>query len=398
MTRPLSRRSVLGLLAAAPLAGAAAVPMAGEAAVARSAARARSAAPPADLRPGGAYDRLLRQLAAEDKFSGTVLLASKGRPVLARSYGMANKDRSIPNGPDTLFNLASITKTFTAVAIAQLAQQGKVGFHETLRTYLDGFPAEVADTVTVHHLLTHTSGIGRPALGPGPPDGLDWQSFDEVMDGTLAIIRRQTRPHFTPGTQFEYSNDAFFVLGAIVARVSEQSYFDFVRRHIFRPAGMTRTDFYSRPRVLAASDIAHPYATQVDGTRFDFSASEFFPFTNGPAGGAYSTSSELLRFAQAISAGTLLRPAFAELITGGKVALPPEAAPPEPPSQTLFYGYGYLDAIVNSQRVLGHSGNSAGVATRLDVFPDLGWASVILSNYDTTINPLVERERELITG
>jgi CubicO group peptidase (beta-lactamase class C family) len=120
--------------------------------------------------------------------------------------------------------------------------------------------------------------------------------------------------------------------------------------------------------------------------------------TNGPAGGAYSTAPELLRFAQALSAGTLLRPAFAELITSGKVALPPSAAPTEPASHTLFYGYGHFDAIVNQQRILGHSGNAPGAATRLDVFPDLDWVSVILSNYDTTINPLVELERELITA
>jgi CubicO group peptidase (beta-lactamase class C family) len=167
--------------------------------------------------------------------------------------------------------------------VAQLAQQGKVGFHEPLGTYLNGFPAGVADTVTVHHLLTHTSGIGRRALSTGTPEGLGWQSFDEVMDGTLAIIRRQTLPRFTPGTRFQYSNDAFFVLGAIVARVSGQSYFDYVRRHVFRRAGMTRTDFYSRPQVLAATDVAHPYATQPSGTRFDFSTSQFFPFSNGPA-------------------------------------------------------------------------------------------------------------------
>jgi hypothetical protein len=78
--------------------------------------------------------------------------------------------------------------------------------------------------------------------------------------------------------------------------------------------------------------------------------------------------------------------------------VPPSAGPPEPASQTLFYGYGHLAAIVNNQRVFGHSGSSAGAATRLDIHPDLDWVSVVLSNYDTTINPIVELERQFITA
>jgi CubicO group peptidase (beta-lactamase class C family) len=395
MTGSISRRSVLGVLGAAPLAGAALVAAPG----ATQAASAESAAPPRDLRPGGALDRLIGRLAAEDRFSGTVLLVHRGRPVLARSYGMANKDQSIPNGERTTFNLASITKSFTAVAVAQLAQHGGIRFHDTVGSHLNGFPAEIANTVTVHHLLTHTSGVGRPAISTGKPEGLEWQSFDEVMDGTLAIVKQQSPPlRFTPGERFEYSNDAFFVLAAIVASVSGQSYFDYVRQHVFRRAGMTHADFLSRPQVLAARDVAHPYATQRDGTRDDFTTSEFFPFSTGPAGGAYSTASDLLRYAEALSAGTLLRPSFAGLTTSGKIALPPTANPPEPPSRTLFYGYGHLDAIVNERRLFGHSGGGAGAATRLDIFPDLGWVAVVLSNYDTTINPIVELERQLITA
>jgi CubicO group peptidase (beta-lactamase class C family) len=307
---------------------------------------------------------------------------------------MANKDRPIPNRPDTIFSLASITKPFTAIAVAQLVQQGKMAFTDTLGAHLEGFPAEVANTVTVHQLLTHTSGVGRPALGSGTPAGLGWNSFDEVMDGTLAIIR-QTPLQFTPGTQYTYSNDGFFVLGAIVAQVAGQSYFDYIRQHVFGPAGMSHTDFYSRPQVLADDTIARPYWTQPSGARIDATASEFYPFTTGPAGGAYSTVSDLLAFARALTTGKLLSPAFAELTTGGKVAVPPPGAP-EPASQSLFYGYGHLDAIVNNQRILGHSGSGPGAATRLDIYPGLDWVSIVLSNYDTTINPIVELERELI--
>ncbi|GAA3778120.1 serine hydrolase domain-containing protein [Plantactinospora mayteni] len=382
MTRPTSRRTVLGALGAASLAGTALVAAPGTA----------HAAPPKDLRPGGAYDRLVAGRAAQDMFSGTVLIAHHGRPVLVCAHGMANKDQSIPNRPDTVFWLASITKTFTALAIAQLVQQGKLAFHDTLGAHLAGFPTEQASTVTVHQLLTHTSGVGRPAIGGGTPPGLDWNGFDEVMDGTLALIR-QTPLQFTPGTRYAYSNDGFFVLGAIVAKVTGQSYFDYIRQHVFSPAGMTRTDFFSRAQVLANNAIARPYWTQRDGTRADFITSPYAPYTTGPAGGAYSTVTDLLAFARALTAGKLLDPAFVDVITSGKHALPPS----QPPSQVEFYGYGYLNTILNNRRIVGHSGSGPGAANRLDIYPDLNWVSIVLSNYDTTINPIIELERNLVT-
>jgi CubicO group peptidase (beta-lactamase class C family) len=384
MTPPTSRRSVL----LGALAGGALVAAPGSADAAPG-----PAAPPRDLRPGGAFDRFVAEQAAQDRFSGTVLLAHHGRPVLLRSHGMADKERQLPNGPDTVFCLASITKTFIAVAIAQLVQQGRMAFHDTLGAHLDGFPAEVADTVTVHHLLTHTSGIGRPALGAGPPAGLEWTSLDEVMDGTLAIIRR-TPPQFAPGTRHTYSNDGFFVLGAIVARVAGCSVFDYARRHVFQAAGMSHSDFHGRPRVLTDNTIARPYWTQPSGARGDFITTPHAPFSYGPAGGAYATASDLLAFARALTAGELLGPAFTGLVTGGKVALPPA----DPPGQAEFYGYGFRHTITGGRRVVGHSGGGPGTATRLDVYPGLGWVAIVLGNYDTSVNPIVGLARRLITA
>ncbi|MET0237455.1 MAG: serine hydrolase domain-containing protein [Kibdelosporangium sp.] len=363
-----SRRSLLGMLGA----GTALLAMPD---VARASAK--------DFRP---YERVLSDLAAQDKFAGTVLLTHRGKPVFTRSYGMANRERGIPNSTDTVFGLASVSKIFTAVAIGQLAQQGRLGFHEPLGAYLDGFPAGV----TLHHLLTHTSGVGRPALGGGAPPA--WQSFDQAMAETLAIIR-QTPPQFTPpGIEHRYSNDGFWVLAAVVAHVSGQSYFDYVRERIFRPAGMTRTDFYSKPQVQADLSIARPYWTQRDGSRADFTASPFCPFTNGPAGGVYSTIQDLAAFAS--SSGTVLNGAFMDIITSGKVPLAPSALP----SQAQFYGYGHIDAVTGDQRVHGHSGSGPGMATRFDVFPDLGWASIVLGNYDTNIDPIVAAARAVVTG
>lgn len=309
-------------------------------------------------------------------FSGTVLIARHDRPLLVRAAGKANG--SLPNRPDTKFVLASMTKMITGVAVGQLAQDGRIAFPGKLSTYLDGFPPDV----TVHQLLTHTSGVGRPALGSGPPP--TWTSIDETVRGTLEIIRT-TPPRFTPGTRYEYSNDAFWLLGAIVSQVTGLSYYDYVRRNILTPAGMTRSDFLTRPQVLAAVDVAHPYWTQPDGTVTDFTTSPYFAFIGGPDNGLYSTAEDILRFTVALRGGKLLSRPFTDIVTGGKV----------PVSATEFAGYGFRDLLVDGQRVFGHPGGGPGQATNLDVGTD--WAAVVLSNHDTRLDPIVNQIRQMFT-
>ena len=234
---------MLGLLGSIPVAVGAAVAT-GESAQASTAGCSQPPVPPPNaLQPGGTFDQQLARLAAQDQFPGTVLLAYRDTPVLARAYGMADKEMDIPNRLDTIFALASVTKLFTAVAVIQLLEQGKVGLYQTLGTYLDGFPAQVAGTVTVHQLLTHTSGmddyLGSPLY---QQQHLTWTSAAETMDGTMAIIK-QSPPLFTPGTQYSYSNSGYATLGAIAAQVSGQSYYLRDRwrselRHATRPASI----------------------------------------------------------------------------------------------------------------------------------------------------------------
>lgn len=382
---PQSRRSLLGLLTAAPVAGVLAA--------SPPAAASGGGHVPAELRPGGAYDRLAAKLAAEDRFSGSILLAHHGRTVLARAHGLAHQGNGVPNTVDTVFCLGSITKVFTAVAIAQLAERGFLAFHDRLSTYLGGFPPEV----TLHQLLTHTSGLGRPALGQGEPPGLAWDSFEEYMDGTLDVVRN-TPPQFTPpGIRHVYSNDGYVLLGAVVARVSGQSYVDYVRANVFEAAGMTRTAFHTRPEVRTGEGIAHPYANQPAGPRVDFSESPYFPFTYGPPGGAYSTAPDMLRFARALTSHELLGEPFTGLLTSGKVPLSSSDGPGDPLASMSFYGYGQRDSVVGGTRVHGHSGSAPGASARLDLFPEKGWVSVVLSNYDNAAGPLVEKSREVIT-
>ncbi|GAB3464551.1 serine hydrolase domain-containing protein [Actinophytocola sediminis] len=342
-----------------------------------------------------AFDQFVREQAAMDAFSGSLLLVHRGRPVLARSYGRAND--AAPNGPDTLFAMASVTKLFTAVAIAQLVQAGKIAYTSTLGTYVSGFPAEIADTVTVHHLLTHTSGLGDTFTMPGyMEEALTWTDVDQVMNGTTDYIRRSSL-EFVPGAGSRYSNAAYHVLGVIVAQVSGKSYYDYVREHVLRPAGMTATDFHTRPQWHTDPRIAHPYAKQPSGERVDTIDQRLYVGT--PAGDAFTTCADMARFAHALRGSKLLNRAFTGITLSGKVPL-------APPGQTSgvphvgFQCYGPMTLLVNNQWVTGHGGGAPGTSTDFQLYPDSEWVTVILSNYDYDggPSPVVMKARDLITA
>jgi CubicO group peptidase (beta-lactamase class C family) len=352
-----------------------------------------------------AYDSYIAGRAAADTFSGTVLLAHKGRPVLAKAYGMADKQRSVPNRTDTSYNLASAAKPFTALAIVQLAQQGKLAFHEKLGTYLSGYPADVAGQVTIHQLLTHTSGLGPHPMEPGRIT----YSRTEAWDYLTTSLRLATLD-FTPGSSYAYSSSGLDALGEIVATVSGQPFWDYVHQHIFAPAGMTGSAYYTRTDWLARDDIAHPYMYQADGTRVDAvrnldagavltgGSNAARGFVGAGGGGGFSTAPDLVRFALALQRGKLLEPAFTELYTSPKFAMPPRPGPVDPSRQS-FQGYGLVTPIANHRRVIGHGGGIGGGNTNWSIYLDMDWVGVVLCNYDLPdFEDIITQERHTIIG
>jgi CubicO group peptidase (beta-lactamase class C family) len=371
-----TRRSMLGLAGAIPL-------------IAASGGPARHGRIPDDLKPGGALDRLIAERAAADAFSGTVLLTHRGRPVLHRWHGMANKQLSIPNGPDTIFALASVTKLFTAVAIAQLAQRGRLSFQDKVGAHLPAFPPETADRVTIHHLLTHSSGLGDHHGSPGFWErAATWTTAEQVMSGITGIIR-EMRPAFVPGSESRYSNSGYHLLGEIVAAASGQSYHDYVRDNIFRPAGMASTGFHTRPQRRDDPRIARPYAKQPSGERVDIVDRGLFIGT--PAGDALSTCADLQRFAEALLSERLLDRSHTRIMLAPKLPLQS--------SGMAFQAYGPIAGFPGGQLTLGHGGGSPGASTTVDTYPDSEWNVLVLSNYEMgTVRPLAELSRRLITS
>nr|MBA3785609.1 beta-lactamase family protein [Acidobacteriota bacterium] len=333
----------------------------------------------------------LGNLYKEDKFSGAVLVAKDGVPIFEKAYGLANKNTNAANNTETKFNLGSNNKMFTAVAIAQLAERGKLSFDDTIGKHLPDYPNKsVADKVTIHQLLTHTSGMG------------DYQNdkFFEQLDRTKTLA--DLLPFyageplaFEPGAKFQYSNAGFAVLGLIIEKVSGKNYFDYVRENIFKPAGMKNTDSYERGANVKNLAVGYTRAKLSDQGQPDPNAprhenTQMRPRRGSSAGGGYSTVGDMLKFAVALQNNKLLSKKFTEIVTTGKFDVGGPMGK---------YAYGFGDKIFNGKHIVGHNGGGPGTGANFDMFPELGYTAIIFSNLDSpAMFPVITKIRGLIPG
>ena len=182
-------------------------------------------------------DRKFEELTKKDQFSGAAMIAKDGKPIWQKAYGMQDREQKTPADLETSFRLGSMNKMFTAIAIAQLVEAGKLRFTDKLIDVLPDYPnKENARQITVHHLLTHTSGLGDIF---GPKFFATKDSLRDLADYLPLFVEQPLR--FTPGAKWSYSNAGFITLGLIIEKLSGQSYYDYVQQHIYAPAGMTRS-------------------------------------------------------------------------------------------------------------------------------------------------------------
>jgi len=315
-------------------------------------------------------ERHVAKAAADDRFSGVALVAKGDRVIFNKAYGLADKANNISNKLDTKFNLGSMNKMFTSVAIAQLVQAGKLSYDSTLAKALPEYPnKEVAAKITVHQLLTHTSGLGDFFK---PEFFQNREKYRNPKDYLPIFANDPLR--FEPGKSWSYSNAGFIVLGAVVENASGQNYFEYVRDHIFTPAGMKDTASY------AVHDIVPNLGTGY--TRFDNGDPlgieprrnnvMTLPMQGNPAGGGYSTAPDLLRFAQALRVNKLVSAELTEKLTSGKVDTPMGAK----------YGYGFIDEMIEGKSVRGHSGGAPGINSYFNIFWDGSYTVIVQGNYD----------------
>jgi len=251
----------------------------------------------------------LDQAAARDEFSGAVLLARGDKVVLEKAYGLADKTSKAPNRADTRFNLGSINKIFTNIAIHQLAAQGKLSLDDKISRFLPDYPnRDAAAKVTVKHLLSMTSGIGD-FFG----ERYEQAQKEKVKSISAYLPLFADKPlEFEPGTRSRYSNGGYIVLGAIIEKASGMDYYSYVKKNIYLPAGMSQSDWYEKDHLPPNMAIGYKYQDRPmvrpgDERRPNY---ESLPGKGSSAGGGYSTLRDLLSFVQALKQQKVFTPDF----------------------------------------------------------------------------------------
>jgi CubicO group peptidase (beta-lactamase class C family) len=294
-----------------------------------------------------------------------VYVAKNGAPIYSATYGMADRARKVPNTIDTRFNLGSMNKMWTAIAIAQLVEQGKVDLDATVGRYVPDLPNQsIREAVKIRHLLSHTSGMGT------------YFRKGFLRDKTYAATAKDIVPFyaddalsFTPGERMQYSNAGFALLGLIIERVSGQSFYDYMKTNILGRAGMkgaAYVDVRSHP-----ADVAIGYARPEDGG----DAKENWDFIeqhSSPAGGAYASAPDLVAFSRALWGNKLVGSALVRDFTTGKVAMGPQ----------MQYAFGFGVGNIAGWRQVGHNGGIPGANAEFMMFPDQGIDVVVLANMD----------------
>jgi CubicO group peptidase (beta-lactamase class C family) len=268
--------------------------------------------PPTDREIVASLALPLDSLARGGAFSGAALLVKGDSVLFQHAYGLASREKQVPNQLETRFNLGSINKIFTAVAIQQLAEGGKLSLDSTIDRYLPDYPKDKGSQITVRQLLDHRGGV---------PDvfGERYERAGAANIKTMAdwyALIREEPLRFPPGTQQQYSNGGYVLLGEIIEHLSGESYYEYVRHHVYEPAGMTRTE-----HLMNASDDP---ARAISYTRVDDSAPPTpaeLPGRGSPAGGGYSTVGDLVRFAQALRTGKLIKGTYAPRMVGPQAGL-----------------------------------------------------------------------------
>lgn len=341
--------------------------------------------PPAEpLEPAVAAARLdgfIDRMTENDLFSGTIVITQNGETLLSKASGLASRRFEVPHKIDTKLNMGSMGKMFTALSIGQLMEDGKLTLDDTVGDHLpELLTQEIRDNVRIKHLLSHTGGTGN--------------HFTTEYFETARFMRRSPDDYFDlfgeeelafePGTDWAYSNGGYYILGAIIEAVSGEGYFDYIRRHILEPAGMTDTDNYDMD--LPVKNLAIGYTRsrlliddEDDGSRW-FDDTDGFVNNNyhhmikgGPPGGGYSTSPDMQRFAKALAEGRIVSSETLDLFSVAK-----------PELGSSNYGYGFQ---LQHHPVLGagygHTGGFPGVNACCWIFPESGIVVTAMCNLDT---------------
>jgi len=299
------------------------------------------------------FDKIITSEFKPAEPGGVVLIAQNGQIIYKKAFGMANLELSVPMREEMIFNIASMTKQFTAVAILQLMEQGKLSLQDEITKYLPDYPVN-GQKITVENLLTHTAGI--PASDRAAMTRL--QGEKRLITLTEIIDTFKTRPlDFAPGTKIIYSNNGYMLLGAIIEKVSGASYPEYLEKNLFKPAGMTETHFgddYKIIRNRPASYVYNRVESQFLNAHNDKVETAY------SAGGIQSTAEDLFKWNRALVSNKLIK----------KESL--EKAQTEyklPGGKATYYGYGWFIGNIQGSPLVEHGGNMGGFMSHAIYLP-----------------------------
>lgn len=298
-----------------------------------------------------------------DRFSGCVLVAKKGEIIFSGAFGEADKDFRIKNTLDTKFNIASVTKTFTAVSIMILDQKGILNINDPVIKYLSDFP--FGDKITINHLLTHTAGFGDYEEDP---EYLGNMHNIKNLNGVLEIIYKRKLLFDKPGTEKIYSNSGAALLGAVIEKVSGLSYAEFLKQNIFLPLRMNNTVHSSPDEIVPNKAVG--YVKKYSG-KFRNTLYEVIPAS--PATGITTTVGDLLIYDQALYGSQLLDDEHKRIMFTPFFI---DSADAEP------YACLWEVRNRNNNTIAGHAGRQVGFNSRFYRYTDDKYTIIILSNYD----------------
>lgn len=311
---------------------------------------------------------IARRLASRDDFAGSLIIRRGGKTLLARSWGMADPVKHAPMTLDTPMFLASAGKMFTSVAVLQLVDADKIELDAPLRRYLPDYPNADMANVTIRQLLTHRGGTGDIGiLARG--DGANRTRVRTIAD--MIRLNGERGPAFSPGSKQDYSNYGFILLGAVIEQVTHGTYYDYVRRHVFQPAGMVASGFPDRDHL---ENVAIGYTTFFGAEPKQVANLDTLPWRGASAGGGVASSNDMVLFFDAMRTGKLLSPAMFKLATTA--------------GATPWYGMGF---VVNPGKNTswGHGGNSYGMDVAAHYYPTIDTTFICLGARDMVCNHLI---------
>jgi CubicO group peptidase (beta-lactamase class C family)/uncharacterized protein YneR len=289
------------------------------------------------------------------------LVAKNGQIIYKKAFGMANLELNVPMQPDMVFRIGSITKQFTAVAILQLMEQGKLSLQDEITKFIPDYPTQ-AYKITIEHLLTHTSGIKSYTSMP---------EFQKIMrtdmkpEEVVNFFKNQPM-EFAPGTKFNYNNSGYFLLGYIIEKITGRTYPEYLEENFFRPLGMTNTLYGSDSKIV--KNRAWGYQPDGDGVKNADMMSMTLPFS---AGSIQSTVEDLFKWNQAVHAYKLVKKETIEkAFTEYKLS----------DGQGTKYGYGWFLNQIQGSPTIEHAGGISGYLTNAVYLPGQDVFVAVFSN------------------